>query len=183
VRALYRWITAQPVDMMLAPRNKPSTNKPIYHIWAIKNSEGNYSQWFSKLCRAAKIPCVIIHGRLKGSSYQVGQSVFEDEHYGEWNAVLIDGVWRFVDAYWGAFKSQNRLESRSSSHKTLTYTCDENYFLTDPSEMIYSHYPEVPEWQLLQYPWTINKFESCANTKDRFFELGMSLDSHKKCVI
>ncbi|XP_050413790.2 uncharacterized protein LOC126828203 isoform X1 [Patella vulgata] len=283
VRVLYRWVTAQPVDLMLAPRNKPEGNIPMYHIWRIKHREGNYAQWFAILCRLSNIPCAIVNGRLKGSTYQVGEKILEDEHYGEWNAVLIDGYWRFVDAYWGScaaiedhagesepqsrqsLKNSEKEENSPISHKstnadvilspideedsnkieesncikkhdeednaekadspkesqnksenqknpatetkikskeeaaetisynredslaapglTLTYACDENYFLTDPEQLIYSHFPEASDWQLLKNPWTVEKFEARANVKDRFFSFGMWLDSHKNCCI
>ena len=52
--------------------------------------------------RLAHIPCVIIHGVLKGSTYDVGQKLDEKAHYGEWNAVLVNHQWRLLNAYWGA---------------------------------------------------------------------------------
>ena len=52
--------------------------------------------------RLANIPCVIIHGMLKGSTYDVGQKLDEKAHYGEWNAVLVNHQWRLLNAYWGA---------------------------------------------------------------------------------
>lgn len=48
------------------------------------------------------MPCAIIRGYLKGSTYDVGQKINKDLHRGEWNAVLVDGNWRLVNAFWGA---------------------------------------------------------------------------------
>ena len=57
---------------------------------------------YFSVVRLANIPCVIIHGVLKGSTYDVGQKLDEKAHYGEWNAVLINHQWRLLNAYWGA---------------------------------------------------------------------------------
>ena len=61
--------------------------------------------------------------------------------------------------------------------------CDENYFLTDPRQLITTHLPFVQEWQLLSEPLSLERFERMAFLKDRFFNLGMSVITHADCVI
>ena len=41
----------------------------------------------------------------------------------------------------------------------LTYIVDEYYFLTDPEEFIYNHFPDEEHWQLLVRPVTKLEFE------------------------
>lgn len=148
------------------------------------------------LCRFAQLPCIIIHGKLKGSTYEVGEKLDEEQHYGEWNAVLVDGNWRFINAYWGTCaeggteeemwevvdKGDGELKGDQQSRQ-LFYSCDENYFLTDPDQMVSTHLPSQPSWQLLANPVTEDDFTENAFLKDRFFNMNLKLKKPKKCVV
>ena len=48
--------------------------------------------------RAAKIPCVIIHGSGKAAGYEVGEQI--EDLNSSWNAVHVDGSWRLVHVFW-----------------------------------------------------------------------------------
>ncbi|WAR15075.1 HIL-like protein [Mya arenaria] len=155
VRALYRWFTSQPVETTAYKKgSKPNT--AMY----------------------ADLPCAIIRGYLKGSTYEVGQKINKNTHQGEWNAVLVDGNWRFINAFWGACVLSGDEDEDS---KNYFYTCDENFFLTDPQQLIYTHFPEEPNWQLIDTKKTIEEFETMVFLKDRFFNLEMRVLSHPYC--
>lgn len=49
--------------------------------------------------RAAGIPCVVLWGVGKSVTYEVGQQDVSNLHT-TWNAVYVDGSWRFVHPYW-----------------------------------------------------------------------------------
>ncbi|KAL5013540.1 hypothetical protein ScPMuIL_007810 [Solemya velum] len=100
VRIIYRWITAQRIDEMKFPRDPPS-DRVAYHLWRIQRHKGNHAQLVALMCRYAGLPCVIVHGRLKGATYDIGMDTDTDSTYGEWNAVLVDKQWRFINAFWG----------------------------------------------------------------------------------
>lgn len=54
---------------------------------------------FCSYFRAAHIPCVIIHGIAKSAGYEVGHK--DLKHLRNlWNAVFINGGWRFVFPLW-----------------------------------------------------------------------------------
>lgn len=143
-------------------------------------------------CRYANIPCVIIHGTLKGSTYEVGDDIDEEQHYGEWNAVLVDGHWRFINAYWGTcaesatgdgdIPNGDDAENGNSASR-LHYFCDENYFLTDPDQVVATHLPARPKWQLREKPLTLEEFEKMTFVKDRYFNLRLKTLSHPECVV
>ncbi|KAL5013541.1 hypothetical protein ScPMuIL_007811 [Solemya velum] len=177
VRALYCWLTSQTIYDIKVPKKPPTKSEVMYRLWRIRTSRGNYAELFSDLCRFAGIVCVIIHGVLKGATYQAGDELDREKHYGEWNAVLIDGHWRLVNVFWG------KAASEGASPGEMAYEYDENFFLVDPEQLIYSHLPEEPEWQLLKNPITEEQFEEMAFLKDNFFNFGMSLLSHKKCTV
>lgn len=52
-----------------------------------------------RIFSAAKIPCAIIHGIAKSCRYDVGQSDL-GKLRNAWNAVYINGGWRFVYPLW-----------------------------------------------------------------------------------
>ncbi|KAL3861103.1 hypothetical protein ACJMK2_007175 [Sinanodonta woodiana] len=199
IRVIYRWITNQSIDTIKFPKSEPSPTQSQYQLWRIKEKKGNYAQLVSLLCRFAHIPCVIIHGKLKGTTYNVGDQLDGETHYGEWNAVLINNHWRFINAYWGTCAEgmeeaqewismeqsfPDGLESDSSeAGGKMVYHCDENYFLTDPDQMVSSHLPDVPEWQLKTEVMSQQDFEEMVFLKDRFFNLKMKTISHDKCHI
>ncbi|KAL4221367.1 hypothetical protein ACF0H5_019626 [Mactra antiquata] len=186
IRVIYRWITCQPVDN-LPLKKQPSQSHAVYQLWRIKTKKGNYAQLVSLLCRYAQIPCVIIHGTLKGSTYEVGDVIDEDKHYGEWNAVLIDKHWRFINAYWGTCAESAQGETDVADDVTesgnLQYFCDENYFLTDPDQVASTHHPATSVWQLKKKPVSMKEFEKMTFVKDRYFNLKLKTLSHPECVV
>ncbi|XP_052211940.1 lim and transglutaminase domain protein ltd-1-like [Dreissena polymorpha] len=176
-RALYRWFTSQPVETT-DYKKTGKADTAMYQLWHLKNKRNTYAGFFSLLCWYANLPCAIIRGYLKGSTYEVGQKINKESHRGEWNAVLVDGNWRFINAFWGACVLSGDEEEES---KNYFYTCDENFFLTDPQQLIYTHLPEEDAWQLLDKKKSVEEFETMVFLKDRFFNLEMRVLSHNLC--
>ena len=46
--------------------------------------------------------CVDVKGHSKSVGYEPGMHIGEGKFTNTWNAVLIDGEWRFVQCNWGA---------------------------------------------------------------------------------
>ncbi|OWF43434.1 hillarin-like [Mizuhopecten yessoensis] len=181
VRVLFTWLCAQNMDKMVVPMQPPKENSVVYYLTRLKVKKNNYAQMFSFLCRIINIPCICIHGYLKGSTYQIGQSVEKNKAalYGEWNAVLIDNTWRLINPYWAACA----VGTEVSENVDRTFKVDETYFLPDPEQLVNSHFPEEPSWQLVDRPVSIHGFERKAFVKERFFELGMRLLTHSLCEL
>lgn len=84
----------------------------LTHVWEnwkvrlnILKTKCEFSLWcecrlqFFSYFRAAHIPCVIIHGIAKSAGYEVGHK--DLTHLRNlWNAVFINGGWRFVFPLW-----------------------------------------------------------------------------------
>ena len=75
-----------------------------------------------------------------------------------WNAVCIRGNWFLLDNTWGA----GHLDETTGTYKV---EFKEFFFLKDPAEFVYSHFPymnddmeESMKWQLVENPWTLEKF-------------------------
>ncbi|XP_005097129.1 uncharacterized protein LOC101861359 [Aplysia californica] len=67
------------------------------------------------------------------------------------------------------------------ARKPLFYQCDEFYFITDPEDHIYQHYPDDPAWQLLEVPITMSEFLDLPVVKSPFFNAGLKFASHYDC--
>jgi hypothetical protein len=118
---------------------------------------------------------------------------------GSWTAVLIDGSWYLVDVHWssshvsGGSSSDWLLlddngkivknPSREVNKKKQYYKYDERYFLMNPEEFIYTHFPMDSRWQLLARKVSIDEFMKMAYLKPPFFDCGLRLCNHKKCLI
>ena len=89
--------------------------------------------------------------------------------------MVLEGNWRLVDAVCGA--DLNEASSSGSWHPEL---CD-NFFLTDPEEFIYTHFPHNPSdpqyfrWQLLLPPLSLAQFISAPHLSSHFFHNGLEL--------
>jgi transglutaminase/protease-like cytokinesis protein 3 len=119
-----------------------------------------------------------------------------------WNAVLIDGEWRFVQCNWGArhlvMSKDKRYETTTIVNSTETttkltpvkptrdkikYQYDEHYFLPDPEEFILEFFPYNNEWQLLENPITLDEFESLPFVRSLFFHYHLDFVNQRQAVI
>ena len=57
--------------------------------------------------------------------------------------------------------------------------------MPDPDKLIWTHFPDEMQWQLLDKPVTIKEFEEHVYIRERFHYLGMKLmpNSHDKCLL
>ena len=122
----------------------------------------------------------IIGGFSKGAGYRPGSKIGSLRFRNQWTAVFLDGSWRFVNTNWGARHTKG---ARSGSRANLTYKCDEIYFLTDPEDHIYQHFPDDPSWQLLPRAISLSQFEKLPLLKSPFFSCGLSLSNQDNHTI
>jgi len=52
-----------------------------------------------------------------------------------------------------------------------------------PSQLVFTHFPDDPDWQLLERPIDLDEFESLVPLKPTFFKYGLHLLSHTNGVI
>ena len=68
--------------------------------------------------------------------------IIKGTHFGQgndppphaWNAVYLRGGWRLVDCTWGA----GQVNPETQVYEKVA---NEHFFLTDPDELIYTHFP------------------------------------------
>ncbi|XP_028816720.1 kyphoscoliosis peptidase-like [Denticeps clupeoides] len=127
-----------------------------------------YSGICRQMCREVGIECREVPGHGKGIGYRQGQSYQENKSSHVWNAVHLGGQWYLLDACWGA----GRVDL---DNQTFIKRFDNFYFLVDPENFINSHYPDEPEWQLLEQPITQEEFEKTVLRTSEFYRLGLTL--------
>ena len=92
---------------------------------------------------------------------------------------MVNGAWRLVDCHWAA----RRLVGRKITVENVRYELDEYYFMPDPEQLIFTHYPDDKNWQLLATPVSIGEFENMVPVKSAFFKFGLQILSHRNAVI
>ena len=131
LRAVYVWVasnikydtdSANVINMGLDPDAKVTA--------ALRRRRGvceNYAAIFNDICLRSGLTSFVVDGYTK-------QNGFVDKTGHSWCAVFIDNTWLLCDPTW---------DEGSGNTK---------YFLVQPSEMIETHMPFDPLWQLLNYP-------------------------------
>ena len=149
---------------------------------------------FTELCQVAGIKFKIITGFIKDDNYHPGKAPHHIDLYfkttpllGErfdkrksplesWVAVFVENDWRLVDPLLGAGEYSQETEE-------YTPAVTDHYFLTEPSEFLFSHFPhsnlksdsDYSKWQLVSSPISLAKFNSKPVLGSEFFTLGCSL--------
>ncbi|EYC03165.1 hypothetical protein Y032_0095g2798 [Ancylostoma ceylanicum] len=174
-RAIYRWITIKNLNTMIFD-DSIEHDTPMGLLRGIKYGTESYHVLFKRLCSYAGLHCVVIKGYSKSAGYQPGYSFDDNRFRNTWNAVYLEGSWRFVQCNWGARHLVNAKDSDSENRSdgNLRYEYDDHYFMTDPEEFIYEFLPHDPNWQLLPRPITLKQFERIPFVRSLFFKYGLS---------
>jgi transglutaminase/protease-like cytokinesis protein 3 len=174
-RAIYRWITHNIHYDMTHHDCADCDPSPSESILKRRTAMcGGYSGLLETLARIAELEVVRIEGYAKGSRYAIGDA-FDGPPNHAWNAVRIEDRWFLMDATWGAGYVNERDE--------YIHEYDEYYFFPPAEELIYSHFPLDPKWQLMKNPVSRVQFEGYPLVKSAFFKNGMKLVSHHQGTI
>ena len=100
-----------------------------------------YATLFKVLCDLTSVECQIIRGTSKTKDIDIGKIPKNTNH--SWNAVLINGEWKLIDATWGAGYIDT---DRGNFVQDFT----DLYFFTDPQIFFLKHYPKNTDWLLIK---------------------------------
>jgi transglutaminase/protease-like cytokinesis protein 3 len=132
-----------------------------------------YSLILNELCLQFGLPSKVIVGVAKTDiRFVKGKQSFKNH---TWNAVHIDGVWKLMDPTWAS--GHLDLVSKKFIRKQI-----DHYYFTKPEEFIKHHYPNNPEWQLLDDPVDIEQFFSAPIFLTDFFGTGIKLSPKTKGI-
>ncbi|XP_060082728.1 hillarin-like [Ylistrum balloti] len=196
LRALFMWLGVQRIRHRTYPTTvDPST--PMGHLKRMALGRVSYAVMFTLLCRAAKLPCVIIRGIAKSASYEVGDKNV-DSLRNMWNAVYVSGEWRFVFPLWALSavvgkttgdwtlvesKGDPMRERQEESAGESVSQVDDYYFLIDPEEFCFTCLPDEEKWQLLKEPISKRKFIRVPYLWPPYFQYGLHISTKFDSII
>ncbi len=139
-RSLYVWVLRHLSYDQAASRQDKRINQSVGDI--LQRRRGtcfDYAKLYEALCQHAGLNCRMISGYAR-PRLESTVGLREPDH--AWNAVLLDGEWRLLDATWG--------DGGGKDEWSTSYGHD--YFLPPPEYFLLNHLPANPVWQLLEYP-------------------------------
>jgi hypothetical protein len=176
-RVIFRWLATKNLKEMNF--DKVEKGSPEEVLMGLKTGKTTYAMVFDTLCNHAGLHSQIISGYAKGADYRPGQKFTPGTNQHSWNAVYIYGTWCLVDAHWAA----RRIIGKQATTEDFHYQLDEYFFLPDPHQLIYTHFPDDGQWQLLENPVTKAEFEAMPHMKPQFFKYGLEFVTHRTGVI
>jgi transglutaminase/protease-like cytokinesis protein 3 len=172
VWSIFRWITENIIYDTLGYYHPEKLYEGLWEqSWIAKPDDGNteynrrivqkiliekkavcdgYSRLFKTLCDSAKIRCEIITGYIRWYSDPIGQRTNRGH---AWNAVLIDGKWKLIDATWASGHSVGQ-------SREIVKSFDPFFFCTDPVHLFNDHYPDDKKWTFLPNTPSLDQFYS-----------------------
>ncbi|MEM7104529.1 MAG: transglutaminase domain-containing protein [Bacteroidota bacterium] len=152
VRAFYVWI-AENIAYDTQYYFDPSSKDACVSVDCILHQQvsvcAGFARLFEKMCTAAGITAYTIEGYSKGMGYFEGNKFTKGDH--AWNVVKVNGKWHLVDVTWGA--------GTVTSNGGFKAQFNEDYFLANPEELVRTHLPLDPIFQLLDSPVPVKVFE------------------------
>ena len=124
-----------------------------------KTKCAGYANLFNEMCYRLGITCQIVDGYARGYGWDPKDNPKETNH--SWNAVMLDDVWYLIDCTWDA---------GSETGGVREVRCNHTWLFVIPQEMIPSHFPKNPEWQMLSKPVTAGQFIKTASSNPWFYE-------------
>lgn len=171
-RVIFKWMTTKNLQTIKFDKYLPGTPEDLFRL--LQNKQTTYAKIFAIICSYAGLYCVVLTGYAKGRDFRPGDS-FKGESNHSWNAVHIDDNWHLVDTKWAAMVRNNNNSSVNVE--------DDIYFLTDPEQFIYSHWPHQTEWQFLPRKISLSEFEELPFVKPYYFKTSVTLGWTEKPVI
>lgn len=127
-----------------------------------EGSPAGVSQLFTLMCNYFKVKSKSISGFIKIKKRINFQNLISNIN-STWNYILINDEYYLVDVTMG-----------SSIFDGLYFNTyySELFFATKPEIFINYHFPNDNQWQLLNKPYTLEKFESIPFISDQFYLMG-----------
>lgn len=171
IRAIYYWVAKNiryDVKNMYSINFYENKNQIIDKIFSTRKGVCiDYATLFCDIANKTGIKSYVIDGytKLDGSVDYIPHS---------WVVAQIDSKWFQFDPTWGAGYVAN---------SKFVSLLNNNYFMTKPEELIKSHMPFDPLWQLLNYTVTNAEFyqsKTGINTKKPFFNFNDSISNYEE---
>lgn len=152
VRAIYSWM----VDKISYDYAALEGKVKVDQKWADKQSAPTvlrykkavcqgYANLFVELAEQAGLEALFVTGNTKKQRGRIPRTGHA------WNVVKIDGEWKIIDTTWGAGAADSDNPNAAAN--------SEKFFLPEPGQLILSHFPNDPIFQLSPNPVLFKEFE------------------------
>jgi len=160
--AVFRWITTHISYDVEKLRQGVSRNLTAAEVLDERKAVcGGYAALFHALAKEMGLRSFVVHGKAKG----YGLGAFSHA----WNAVEIEGKWFLLDSTWGS--------GYLDDQQRFVRQYNDDYFLVPAEELIFTHYPDAPNWQLLDKPIALKTFLDSEQILPLFFKLGLTVQA------
>lgn len=175
-RLIFLWLCTK--DLSKIKFDKVTPGSPEEILQGLKDSKSTYAKIYDILCSYAGLHSTVVTGYAKGVDYKPGMSFKGSTAFHSWNAVRIHGHYRLIDCHWASRRIVGK-----KGQENIRYELDDYYFLVDPRQLIYTHYPEEERWQMLKKPYSLSDYEDLPPVKSLFFRYNLQLNTHQHAVI
>lgn len=168
-RAIFVWITNNiqyDIENIFAINFYQNTNEIVTEV--LKSRKGacmHFAELFNDIATKVGIKSYVITGYTK-------QNGLVDYIPHAWCTAMIDSTWSLFDPTWGSGYIQNAKYIKKMNNY---------YFMTNPEQLIKSHMPFDPMWELLNYPVTNQEFyenKTQFNKNKIFFNYNDSINKY-----
>ncbi|KAL2409063.1 cytokinesis protein 3 [Exophiala dermatitidis] len=181
LRAIFIWCAErinweEDLDLDAFNYNQPIDTRRV--IQSRRGSSQEVSTLILEMCNAIGIHAEVVQGYLKTPGEDLDlDATTRPNHY--WNAVLVDGEWRMMDASLASPTNPKRAMYSSVS----TSIAESWYFLTRPSEICWTHVPVQDVQQHLIPSVCPDVLLSLPGTCPPFFRQGLSMHAYDTSII
>jgi len=173
IRAIFAWVTDNITYDVHSFLNKIRKSQQPNDVLKSRSSvcEG-YARLTQALGEACHLPIRMVSGFAKGAFLNPQRGMRVDERGGHaWNSILLHGQYLMIDSTWGA----GYLDTAGGG--TFQKRFNPFFFLTDPSKLIYSHFPKDATEQYLNPPLTEEEYFDLPWTKESYHQYNLLLQS------
>ncbi|NME67800.1 transglutaminase domain-containing protein [Flammeovirga aprica] len=155
---IYDWITN---NFLLEERYKIKRYSIQQILKRRRGTAEEFSNLFDSLCHRSGLVSKQIVGYTFTENKPIIKVLYQPNHY--WNAILIDKKWYQVDCLWGSNYGRLKKLTFDINGNSVNYELKkgkeaETYFCPAPQDLIKTHFPADPNWQLLENSITSKEF-------------------------
>ncbi len=173
-RAIYRWVASRIRWGAIDGVNpgQPMDARPSAVLSRRTAECLGYATLFERLARLVGLEAVSIQGYVRTDASTVEQYAADPARFNHWwNAVKLDGQWKLLDCGWSVRGADGTTAGSAQGPLHL----ESRYFLTPPEELVFTHFPLDPKWQLGERTVTLDEQKRLAYPRPEFFALGLSI--------
>jgi transglutaminase-like putative cysteine protease len=175
-RSIYRWVAGR---IRWGPEDGVNPGQPMdarpEAVLSRRTAEClGYARLFEALARKTGLEVTSIQGYVRTDAATADEYAASPARFNHWwNAVKLDGKWKLIDCGWSV---RGQDGTTAGSAQGLVHL-ESHYFLCPPEQLIFTHYPLDPKWQLTDSPLSLDEQKRLPYPRAEFFTLGLGIDS------